>query len=102
MPVSTLAGYVSCAFFKDIGGDGIEFSFSCEPGHQGQQGGFAKIVQIQAQEGDETVGGLWHVSSASGADEGLNFIFDYLARREVPHGFLEDGFDFPRKYCDTG
>jgi hypothetical protein len=95
--VSTLAGYVSCAFFKDIGADGIEFSFSCEPDHQGQQGGFAKFVQIQAQDGDETLGCLWHFSSAPGANEGLKLIFDYLARREVPHGFPEDDFDFPMK-----
>jgi hypothetical protein len=92
--MSTLAGYVSCAFFNDIGGDGIEFSFSCQADHQGQQGGFAKIVQIQAQKGDDRLGRLLYFAAACRSNQVLYLIFDDLARREVPRSFLKDGFDF--------
>jgi len=100
--MSTLAGYVSYVFFKDIGGDWIEFSFSGEPDHQGQQSGFAEIVQIQAQKGYDRLGGLLYFAAACRANQVLYLIFDYLVGREVPRSFLKDGFEFPPKCYDTG
>lgn len=59
--LSSLTGYVKTAVLQDVRGHGVEFALSHQPDHQGEEGGFPEIVQLEAEQGSDRAGSFGHI-----------------------------------------